>query len=120
MTGSGGQSAEGLSATANDVKDNRPYLEVLSNLTDKTLEGELADKQLGRLLVATDFTEVDGTGAETVRLLHTTGRSRGLSLARLGSELLARGLACNQVVKPSPEHLSVENAYHQWTCERSA
>lgn len=36
-------------------------LEVLGNLTHKTLEGQLADKELGRLLVATDLTESDGT-----------------------------------------------------------
>ena len=49
-------------------------LEVLSDFTDQPLEGELADEQLRRLLVATNFTEGDGTGAEAVRLLHTTGR----------------------------------------------
>lgn len=36
-------------------------LEVLSNLTDKTLEWQLADEELGRLLVATDLTKSDGT-----------------------------------------------------------
>ena len=36
-------------------------LEVLGNLTDETLEGELADEELGRLLVTTDLTESDGT-----------------------------------------------------------
>ena len=36
-------------------------LEVLSDLTNQTLEGELADEELGRLLVATDLTESDGT-----------------------------------------------------------
>ena len=36
-------------------------LEVLSNLTDKTLEGQLADEELSGLLVATDLTESDGT-----------------------------------------------------------
>jgi len=37
------------------------------------LEGELPDEELGRLLVATDFTEGDGSGAETMGLLDTTG-----------------------------------------------
>ncbi|GMT16723.1 hypothetical protein PFISCL1PPCAC_8020 [Pristionchus fissidentatus] len=41
-------------------------LEVLGDLSDQTLEGELADEQLGRLLVATDLTESDGSGAVTV------------------------------------------------------
>ena len=36
-------------------------LEVLGDLTDQTLEGELADEELSRLLVATDLTESDGT-----------------------------------------------------------
>jgi hypothetical protein len=36
-------------------------LEVLSNFTDKTLERQLADQKLGGFLVATDFTESDGT-----------------------------------------------------------
>ena len=36
-------------------------LEVLSDFTNKTLEWELADQELGGLLVATDFTESDGT-----------------------------------------------------------
>ena len=36
-------------------------LEVLGDFTDQTLEGELADQELGGLLVATDLTESDGT-----------------------------------------------------------
>ena len=35
--------------------------EVLGDFTDETLEGELADQELGGFLVATDFTESDGT-----------------------------------------------------------
>jgi|SRR3954447_6937129 hypothetical protein len=38
-------------------------LEVLGNLTNQTLEGELADQELSGLLVATDLTESDGTWA---------------------------------------------------------
>ena len=56
-------------------KQRSAYLEVLSDLTNETLEGELADEQLGGLLVATNFTESDGTRPEAVRLLHTTGSS---------------------------------------------
>jgi histone H3 len=48
-------------------------LEVLSNLTDKALEGRLANEQLGRLLVFTNLTEGDGSGTVTVGLLHTSG-----------------------------------------------
>lgn len=36
-------------------------LEILSNFTDQTLEGQLADQELSGLLVATDFTQSDGT-----------------------------------------------------------
>jgi hypothetical protein len=36
-------------------------LEVLCDFTDETLKGELADKELGGLLVATDLTKGDGT-----------------------------------------------------------
>ena len=67
-------------------------LEVLSDLTDKTLEGQLADEELGRLLVATNLTESDGTRLIAVRLLDTTGRWCRLA-SGLGGELLTRGLA---------------------------
>ena len=36
-------------------------LEVLSDFTDQALERQLADQELGRLLVTTDFTESDGS-----------------------------------------------------------
>lgn len=84
-------------------------LEVLGDLADQTLEGELADEQLGGLLVATDLTESDGawrrlvretresrvihTGLVAVRLLDTSGGGRGL--LSLGGDGLARGLAAS-------------------------
>lgn len=67
-------------------------LEVLSDLTNKSLEGKLADEKLGGLLVATNLTESDGTGLVAVRLLDTTGRGGGLA-SSLGSKLLTGGLA---------------------------
>ena len=36
-------------------------LEVLGDFTNKTLEGELSDQELGGLLVTTDLTESDGS-----------------------------------------------------------
>jgi hypothetical protein len=48
------------------------HLEVLRDLTDETLEGQLADEELSRLLVATDLAEGDRSGAEAMGLLHTT------------------------------------------------
>lgn len=71
-------------------------LEVLSNLTNKTLERQLADEELGRLLVATDLTESDGTRLVSVWLLDTTGRWRRLA-SGLGGELLTRGLATSRL-----------------------
>lgn len=57
-------------------------LEILSNFTDKTLEGELPDEQLSRLLVTSNFTKSDGSRTEPVRLLHTTsGGLRGKSMS---------------------------------------
>jgi histone H3 len=67
-------------------------LEVLGDLTDETLEGELADEELGRLLVTTDFAKGDGSGSVAVRLLDTAG-SRGRLAGSLGGELLSGGLA---------------------------
>jgi hypothetical protein len=67
-------------------------LEVLGDLADEALERELADQELGGLLVLADLTKRDGTGAVPVRLLDAAGGGRGLA-RRLGGELLAGGLA---------------------------
>ena len=50
-----------LQGTDGGALEAEVTLEVLGNLTDQALEGELADQELRRLLVATDFTESDGT-----------------------------------------------------------
>ena len=67
-------------------------LEVLGDFTHETLEGELADQELGRLLVATNLTEGDGSGLITMGLLDTAGRGRGFA-GGLGGELLTGSLA---------------------------
>ena len=67
-------------------------LEVLGDLTNQTLEGELSDEKLSRLLVTTDLTESDGTRLVSVGLLDTSGR-RGRLAGSLGSKLLTGGLA---------------------------
>ena len=72
--------------------ETKVSLEVLGNLADETLEGELADQELGRLLVATDLTKSDGTGAVTMGLLDTSGGGGRLA-SSLGGELLARSLS---------------------------
>jgi hypothetical protein len=97
------------------------YLEVLGNLTDETLEGELADEKLCRLLVATNLAERDGSRAEAMGLLDTASRGltkqkyvsaagwlcsdddntyrRGCLASGLGGELLTRSLAWGKVIR---------------------
>ena len=67
-------------------------LEVLGDLADEALEGELADEQLGGLLVLADLAQRDGARAVAVGLLDAAGGGGGLA-RRLGGELLAGGLA---------------------------
>lgn len=57
------------------MREIKTDLEVLSNFTDKSLEWELSDKELSRLLVTPDLTKSDGTRAESMRLLDTSGSS---------------------------------------------
>ena len=66
--------------------------EILGNLTNQTLEGELANQKIRRLLVATNLTKSDSSWAITVGLLDTSrGRSRLASC--LGGKLLTRSLS---------------------------
>jgi hypothetical protein len=60
--------------------------------TYQTLEGELADQELSRLLVATNLTKSDGTRLIAMGLLDTAGRGGGLA-SSLGGELLTGRLA---------------------------
>jgi hypothetical protein len=63
-------------------------LEILGDLPDETLEGELADEQVGGLLVPADLAKGHGSGTVPVRLLHASGGGGGLA-GSLGGELLA-------------------------------
>jgi len=67
-------------------------LEVLRDLADEALEGELADEQLSRLLVAADLAERHGARAVAVGLLDAAGGGGRLA-GSLGGELLAGRLA---------------------------
>ena len=67
-------------------------LEVLGNLSDQALEGQLADEELSRLLVPPDLTEGHCAGPVPVGLLHATG-GRGALPGGLGGQLLPGGLA---------------------------
>jgi hypothetical protein len=73
-------------------------LEVLSNLTNKTLEWQLADKKVSRLLVTTDLTKSYGSRTVTVGLLDSSGCGSRFTCC-LGGELLtwslsSSGFAC--------------------------
>src|SRR6185437_5658946 len=67
-------------------------LEVLGDLTNKTLEGQLADQELSALLVFADLTKSDGTRAVSVRLLDASSGG-GRFAGSLGGELFARSFA---------------------------
>ena len=67
-------------------------LKVLSDLTNETLKRQLADQQLGALLVSSDLTESHSTWTISVRLLDTSG-GWGALAGSLGSQLLAWGFA---------------------------
>ena len=50
-------------------------LKILRKFAHETLEGELSDEKFSRLLVATDLAQRHCSGAEAMRLLHTTRSS---------------------------------------------
>ncbi len=67
-------------------------LEVLSDFSHQTLEGQLADQQLGGFLIATDLSQSHGAGPVAMRLLDAAGGRSALT-GGFGSELLPRGFA---------------------------
>ena len=67
-------------------------LEVLGDLTDETLEGELADEELGGLLVSSDLTESNGSWPVSVGLLDSSGGGSRFT-GSLGGQLFSGGLA---------------------------
>jgi len=48
-------------------------LEILRDFTNETLEGQLADEQVGGLLILANLSKCDSSRPEAMRLLHTTG-----------------------------------------------
>ena len=66
--------------------------EILGDLPHETLEGQLADEQLGGLLVSPDLTESHSAGPVSVRLLDSTGGRGGLP-GSLGGQLLPGSLS---------------------------
>ena len=67
-------------------------LEVLSNLTDQSLEGKLPQEELGRFLVSTDFTESHCSRPVSVGFLDSSGGGGALT-GGLGCQLLSGGLS---------------------------
>jgi len=70
--------------------------EVLSDLSDQSLEWEFANEQLRRLLVPPDFTEGDGSRPVAMRFLDATGGRRALP-GGFGGQLLPRSLASGRL-----------------------
>ena len=83
---------EGDDGRALESNLSKVVLEVLGDLADEALEGQLADEKLGGLLVAADLAKGDGSRPVPVRLLDSSGCRRALS-GGLGGELLTRGFA---------------------------
>ena len=59
-------------------------LKILSDFSHKTLEGQLADEQLGGFLVTTDLTKSDCTRPVTMRFLDSTGGGSALTSCLCG------------------------------------
>jgi hypothetical protein len=68
-------------------------LEILGNLTDKTLERELADEQVSGLLVTANFTKGNSSRAVSVGLLDTSS-SWGTLAGCLGGKLFTQRDSC--------------------------
>ena len=66
-------------------------LEVLGNLSDQALEGELADEKLSGLLIPPDLSQGDSTGPVSVGLLDASGGG-GAFACSLGGQLLPGAL----------------------------
>ena len=72
--------------------ESKVSLEILGDLTNKSLEGELSDQELSGLLVSSNLTKSDSTRAVSVGLLDTAS-GRGGFACSLGGELLAGSLS---------------------------
>merc|ERR1719492_580485 len=67
-------------------------LEILSNFTNKSLEGQLANQKLSRLLVTTNFTKSHSTRTISMWFLDSTS-SRSRFPGSFSSQLFARSLS---------------------------
>jgi len=72
--------------------ESEVVLELRSDFSDESLERKLSNEELGGLLELSDLSKSDGSRAESVGLLDTTG-SGGLLLGLLVGDVLSGGLA---------------------------
>merc|ERR1712001_585577 len=75
-----------LEGTNSGALEPEISFEVLSNFSHKTLEGQLADQQLSRFLVTTNFTKSHSTGTITMGFLYSPS-GRGRFTGSLGGQL---------------------------------
>jgi hypothetical protein len=71
-------------------------LEILSNLTNQTLEGQFADQKFSGLLVTADLTKSHCTGTITMGLLDSSGCGSRFT-GSLGGQLFPGGLASGRL-----------------------
>jgi hypothetical protein len=92
-------------------------LEVLGDLPDQALEGQLPDEQLSALLVTADLSQGHGTGPVPVGLLDTSG-SGGALAGSLGGQLLPGGLASGRFTG-GLLGTSHDNTISELSCEKN-
>lgn len=94
-------------------------LEVLSDFSNKSLEGKFPDEELGTLLVLANFTKGDGSGTVSVWLLHSSG-GWGRFTSSLSGELLPGSLASGGLTSGllGTSHLGVSSIYGRTTREK--
>ena len=78
--------------------ESKVVLEILGDLTNESLERQLAHQKFGGLLVATDLSKSDGSGSVSVRLLDSARCRRALS-GGLSGELLTRGFTPGRLTR---------------------
>ena len=83
----------------------------MSDFSNKSLEGELSDEELGRLLVSSNLSESDGTWLISVGLLDTSCAGGALS-GSLGCKLLSWGFATSGLC----DHVRIEKLIRLLAC----
>jgi hypothetical protein len=76
--------------------ESKVSLEILGDLTNKSLEGSLSDQELSGLLVSSNLAKSDSTRAVSVGLLDTTSSGGGLA-GSLGLKFLTGGLSTGRL-----------------------